>query len=600
MEGERRARIRDFFRIRNAHSLYFYAVLIGGLAGVFALLFSYCLGWAEHWVLGVGAGLKLSVPAGEHHFTGGPDRPFNPWILFILPAVGGLLTGLAGHFLKAQVRGAGTDDYIKAFHHHEGRIKGRMPFAKALASIFTLSTGGSGGKEGPTGLIGAGIGNWVAKALGAGARARRTLLLVGTAGGLGAIFRAPLGGAITAVEVVYKEDIESDSLIPCIISSVTGHLVYTSLAGSGSVFHVAEVRFENYRELVVYFFLALLCFSIGGFFATFFHKVRYFFDRLKIHPILKPALGGLGVGFIGLFFPEIIGTGFGLLQNILNGENPGGAFAQASPVHVAGIFLLIALLKILATSLTISSGGSGGVFGPSLFIGGMLGGFVGTLAQHFIPEANISVVSFVLVGMGSFFAGVAHAPIAGMIMVCDMIGSYKLLPPLMIVSILALMFSRHESIYRGQVKNRFQSPAHYWDMNLDVLDTMLVGRMFDEFRTKAIVAKNMLLSQLEELSLEIQATDFVIVNDDGSYHGILSLRRVRLTQQLEPIRGLVTLEDADITIPSVTPKSSLGDAFQIIMKHDVDKVAVENEGKVVGYLTHRDILKIYTEKVKRA
>ncbi len=599
MNSERLSRIVDLFRIRSATSLYIYAVLIGAFAGLFALLFSYCLGRAEHLILAETAGLALMVPAGEFHFPKEHANPGLPWLILILPAAGGLLCGLVTHYFGSDARGSGTDDLIKAFHRREGLLKKRLPIIKTIASILTLGTGGSGGKEGPTGMIGAGIGSWLAHALEAGARARRTLLLVGTAAGLGAIFRAPLGGAITAVEVLYREDIESDSLIPCIISSVTGHLVYTSIAGSGSVFHIKDVQFENYSELLIYFVLALFCFSIGGLFAFVFKQSTAFFERLKIHPVLKPALGGIGVGLIGFYVPEVIGTGDGFLQNTLLGHAPTGLFGNQDVAGIAGSFLAIGLLKIVTTTLTVSSGGSAGVFGPSLFIGGMLGGCVGTIAAALFPEWNISVVSFVLVGMGSFFSGIAHAPIAGMIMVCDLVGSYKLLPPLMIVSILAILFSRHGSIYASQVKNRFYSPAHYWDMNLDVLHTIIVRRVFDTYEHHAIVRKNMLLSELDEIGLARQLTDFVVVNADGSYHGIISLRKTRLTQQMNPIRSLITLEDADTALPTITPDSNLGQAFQILMQHDVDKVAIVDAERVIGYLTHRDILKIYSEKIKR-
>ena len=582
----------SFLRIRGRKSVYFFSMVIGAIAGLGAAAFAAALRYAEYITF------HVLLPMHERGPLGAQPVGWQMAGLFLLPVAGGLLVGLIIQYVSPESAGAGTDAMIQAYHEREGRIDAKTPLFKSLASIITLATGGSAGREGPTALIGAGFGSVLANFLQAGARARRTLMLAGTAGGLGAIFTAPFGGAITAVEVIYKEDVEGDSLIPCIISSVTAYLIYAALTGQHTIYETAGVRFADYRELIFYVALALLCFGFGFLFIRFYHAVGAAFERLPIPIFLKPALGGAAIGVFLLLLPQAAGQeGFGFLRRMLQS----GDAAARSPdaLRTAGFFLLVAVGKIAATSLTVRSGGSGGIFGPSLFIGAMLGGAVGTTAAFLFPSVPISVPSFMLVGMGAFFAGVARAPIAAMIMLTDMTGSYKLLPPLMVVTVLSVILSYKYSIYLGQVTNRFQSPAHYWDMNLNILDNLTIGRDFPEYGTAASVPKGMLLVELESKAMDIQASDFVVSTPEGGYHGIVSLRRVRLTADLDSVRNLVTLEDADMYLPPVSPASSLSDALQIILENEIDKVAIVEEGRLLGYIRYTDILNIYHSRVRR-
>ncbi len=441
----RMGKIKDFFLAINTRTIYFYSFVTGLLIGLLTILF-----------------YKVLIFLLQFNFQAVGQSPLGHLALLILPIVGGLLTGLITYYWAPEAAGTGTELFLDTFHNKEGVMRRRSPWAKALASLCTLSTGGSAGKEGPTAQIGAGIGSTIGRLLKMGARAQRTLLLAGAAGGLGAIFRAPLGGALTAIEVLYKEDFESDALVPCIISSVTAYTVFSSVVGFGHIFNLEIESFHSPVELLFYIVLGFLCSGVGWLFVKFFHGMHdYVFARLPLWKPLIPAFGGLLVGCVIFFFPEVIGDGFGILQDSIDGEF-GGNWVTATR-----LFAFFALLKIVTTTFTVQSGGSGGVFGPSLFIGGMLGGLVGTLSHHFFPEHVTSVAPFIVVGMASFFAGVANASIAALVMVSELTGGYELLPPLMVVSVIALIFSRKWSIYRNQVKNKFFSRAHLWDMNGD-------------------------------------------------------------------------------------------------------------------------------------
>lgn len=591
-------KIRNRIGIKGAKTLYLYSILIGILSGLGAYVFHYGLHHAEYLIQTIIMGWNKSHPAGEPPL-GITDSIFHREYLLIFPAIGGLLTGLITFLFCKDAKGTGTDAMVHAFHYNEGKISGKVPFFKSITTIITLASGGSAGKEGPTAQIGGGIGSAIGALLGVGARARRTLLLAGTAGGLGAIFRAPFGGALTAVEVIYKEDIESDSLVPCIISSVTAYLVFTGIVGSGSVFHVGKVGLDRYEDLIYYFGLGILCYVVGFLFVRFFNYIEEFFAKMVIHPILKPGLGGLIVGAFVYTIPELTGTGFGLLQDVIHGKP---LYGLQSNVSMAAMFLLIALLKIVTTAFTIGSGGSGGVFGPSLFIGGMLGGFVGCVARIISPESNFEIAPFLLVGMGAFFAGVAKAPIAGMVMVCDMIGSYALLPPLMIVSVITGVLSNRFSIYKNQVENRFHSPSHHWDMNQDIMERLKIGDYSEIFRTKAIVKQSLRLKDLDKLATKIQASDFIVLDENKKYAGTVSLRKVRLTEEEDEalLDNLLAIEDlADMT-PSVSPEDSMSQAMRVIVEYDLDKIAiVDKDDSVLGYMRYIDLINAYHEEIKQ-
>lgn len=592
--------MRQFFRITGQKSVYIASAFVGILSGLFASLFAFLLEWLTHFVY------TLNKSHTEKTFFFFPDYGFNldyslstAVLVLLLPVIGGLFSGVITTYFAPEALGMGTDSMIEAFHHKEGRMNPRVPLIKSIATIFTLSSGGSGGKEGPISQIGAGLGSLVADIVQAGARARRSLLLAGTAGGLGAIFHAPLGGALTAAEMVYKEDVEADALIPCILSSSTAYLVSQKISEKSTVFQLNNEISYDYHEFPFYFLLGFLCYYFGKWFILWFTKVQTTFQKWDFPNFLKPAIGGIFVGIVALFFPEVTGTGEQFLQRILNGEFKS---LYATPDYISIIlFLFLFVLKAFTTSLTIGSGGSAGVFGPSLFLGGMVGGACAILAKVFLG-IQVSEVSFMLVGMGAFYSGIASAPIAGMIMVCEMIGSYELLPPLMIVTIISFTLSGQISIYKNQLLNRFSSPAHFWDMNQDIMSKIRLHNISESFRRYAIVPYDTTLTKLEKLSEEIHASDFVVTDRENKYFGFLSLRKIKnYHESRDYIRDLVIVMDVtDTSVPAVPVTGTLKDAFDIILKEDIDKVPiVRTDGFVLGYLRISDLFNIYYKFIKK-
>jgi CIC family chloride channel protein len=586
--------LKGIFNIRHPNSIYLYSVVVGVICGIASMLFSFIINLLESFFLS----LHMQTPAKTENIVQkvqfATEHSSSSLIILLLPAIGGLIAGLIIHYLCKDAAGTGTDEMIYAFHFKEGKIDTKTPFYKGLATFFTVPTGGSGGKEGPISLIGAGIGVWFAGIIRGGARARRTLLLAGTAAGLGSVFRSPLGGALTAAEMVYKKDIESDALIPCFISSVTAYLVYISYAGAESPFHILESHAFNANEIPFYFLLGALCFMFGFLFIKGFNNTRTLFSKFNIPFWLKPGIGGLFTGCIGLLFFEVTGMGNDFLEFVIAGHYP-DYFINEGALSVAITCLAIAFLKIVSTTLTIGSGGSAGIFGPSLFIGAMLGAAVGIFTQIIFPHQNVSIASFMVIGMGAFYAGVAHAPVAGIVMIIEMSGNYTLLPAIIIVSIFTFLLSRRVSFYKNQVDNRFKSPAHSYNMRTDVLENSLLNEQFPDFRTIAMANKNWTLEQLALYGGEIHASDFAVVDDEWNYQGMISLRLIntRKDQRNIPISNYIQ------AIPAIDSNQNLSAALNVILEHDIDKVAVVENEKVLGYVRYRDIFEAYNQRMKQ-
>lgn len=590
-------RIREIFNIKNQHSIFIYAVFVGIVSGIVSMLFSWLLHILEYFYN------SFHQHRADEYFTFAQkisfliDHPGSSLMVLLLPAFGGLIAGLIVYLYSRESKGTGTDEMIYAFHNQEGRIDTKVPVFKSLATLFTLPTGGSGGKEGPISFIGAGVGVWIANLARAGARARRTLMLAGTAAGLGAVFKTPLGGALTAAEMVYKEDIESDALIPCFISSVTAYLVYTIYAGTDPFLNVSGITNFHFNEIGYYLALGVLCFSFGYLFIRGFNNAKAFIGRIKMPVYVKPAIGGLLTGAIALLLFEVSGTGSLFLEKTIQGHMP-DFFGGALWFELLLSLLIIAFVKIVATTLTIGSGGSAGIFGPSLFIGAMLGAAVGVAAQYFIGP-QVSIASFMVVGMGAFYSGVANAPIAGIVMIVEMTGSYILLPPLILVSIFTFILSKQISFYKNQVENRFKSPAHSWEMKSDIIDQILIKNHFPEYRLLAMIRRNATIVEALNLAADIHASDFVVVNDKLKYQGMLTLRSVdyEITKKIADSKVPVS-RFMDKSVPFVTPDDKLSKALDVIMRFDVDKVAVVEGEITVGYIRSKDIFDAYTKQLK--
>ena len=396
------------------------------------------------------------------------------------------------------------------------------------------------------------------------------------------------------MEVLYREDFESDALIPCVISSFVANAIYIAVFGFSHIFALPDLLFTDVRELIFYLVLGFLCALVGIFYVKALRLAHTLFDRLPLPRYWIVCCGGLLVGLVALIDPQVLGDGFDVIQQGLDGELGVRAF------------LALALLKILASSCTVSSGGSGGVFGPSLFIGGMLGGAVGLLGQQYFPDIVHQPAAYIVVGMASFFGAVANTPLAALILVTEMSGSYHLLPPLMVVSALALIFARNFSIYQNQVQNKFHSPAHIKDLTVDVLHNLQVREVFPRLKntSEAIVSNRLSYFSLSSLSKKLGHVHFVVTDDSGGLRGMISLEGLDLPED-EMLRNLVLIEDMVVVdVGAIDAEDNLHEALQKLLDSGYDKLPVmhtinEGEGEFWGYLMYSDLMRVYHEEVIR-
>lgn len=573
-----------------------YGIVTGAASGLVAVLFFLALEAASYLSFGLLAGMPQPAPPGDVVFTHSLETLPDPrrWLFFLLPAIGGLVSGLLVYRFAPEAEGHGTDEMIRAFHHGRGIIRPRVPLVKGLATVATLASGGSAGKEGPIAQIGAGIGSFLAERLGLSARDRRILLLAGAAGGLGAIFRAPLGSAITAIEVLYQEDFESDALIPCVISSVTAYTFFVVLIGGARIFAVPDFPLASPIEIPGYLLLALITVPVGMLYVRLFYGVRdRGFRRLPIPPGLRPAVGGLAVGIVGFWFPQAYGAGWGYIQQALDGE------------LLVRTMAWVLVAKIVATSLTIGSGGSGGVFGPTLFIGGMLGGVIGYGGGFFWPEGFPHPAAYVLVGMASFFAGVASAPIGAMLMVTEMTGGYTLLPPLMLVSVLSILLMRRTSIYENQVRDRFRSPAHIGDLTINVLEEMKVDDVFKPSTSIPMVRPDAGFQSVRSLLLAGQDATLPVVDTDGLLVGLLTAEQIRPVMDEQQLDRFVVARDICAPPVRLHTDDDLYRAHELFRASGCPQIPVvgpavgEGPPPIVGMIDYRDMMRAYGRELAR-
>ncbi|MCL6560841.1 MAG: chloride channel protein, partial [Firmicutes bacterium] len=440
------------------------ALIIGVVAGIGAIAFYEAIHWSTVILLGKGAGFNPPAPAGEGTTMTLPIA--RRWMIPVITTLGGLISGLIVVKFAPEAEGHGTDAAIDAFHHKEGLIRARVPLVKMLASAVTIGSGGSAGREGPTAQIAAGFGSLLGQILRLSPRDRRIAMATGIGAGIGAIFKAPLGGALLSTEILYLEGFEVEALIPSFIASVVGYTVFATWNGYDPVFGWNPVPINWSADpvtLIFYACMGLACGLIGIIYTKIFYGTRKLIRKLKIPKVAKPALGGLAVGLIGYFLPQVLGMGYGWLQLAMR--------HKAGPL---GILLLLVLGKILATSLSIGSGGSGGVFAPGLFIGGMFGASMWEVLHRLTAHVPASPEPFIVVGMMSLFGAVAHAPLAVMIMVGEMTGSYTLLIPAMIATGIAYVTVGKNTIYESQVATPIHSPAHRNDYHFPLLERFQV------------------------------------------------------------------------------------------------------------------------------
>jgi CIC family chloride channel protein len=581
--------------IAHAGKWAVYFIAIGIIAGLGSILFHYLCQLGIHYFMDLMAGYRPPAPAGEHHLLPQTTRPFNRWMLFFLPALGGLLSGWLVYTFAPEAEGHGTDAAINAYHNQGGFIRSRVPIIKTLASAITLTTGGSGGREGPIAQIGAGFGSFLATQFKLTDRDRRIMMAAGIGAGVGSIFRAPLAGALFAAEVLYRDpEFESEVIIPAGISSVVAYCLFCLVFGWGSLFDSPPFKFQNPLELGPYLVLALVLVGSGACYVKMFYGTIHFFEKLPHIPNhLKPAIGGLCTGLIGFFWPQCLAFGYGFAQKAIH--------MDAFPEITISFLLVLAFGKILTTSFSIGSGGSGGVFGPSIVIGGALGGAVGKFFHQILPSVVTEPGAFVIVGMAGFFTAVSNTPISTIIFVSEMTNSYHLLLPSLLVCSVAYLAAQRWTIFHRQVKNKVDSPAHAGDFFVDVLQAFTVNEILPLVQKVKQIPQDMPFLEFKNYFSNTTQHYFPVMDGNGRLVSIFSINDVRGVLFSREIEHLVVMKDigpSDIIV--VTPSEDLNSVLKKFTTKNLDSLPVVEEqdhGRLIGMVNRREVISFYNQKV---
>jgi chloride channel protein, CIC family len=579
------------FNLATATRWTFYFIAIGIIAGLGSIVFHYLCQLGVHFFLDMLAGYRPPAPAGEHALLPPTSAPFNRWVLLFLPAIGGILSGWIVYTFAPEAEGHGTDAAIHAYHNKGGFIRGRIPIIKMIASAITLSTGGSGGREGPIAQIGAGFGSFLATRLKLSDRERRIMLAAGIGAGVGSIFRAPLAGALFAAEVLYRDpDFESEVIIPAGITSVVAYCLFCLVFGWGSLFDSPPFKFQNPLELGPYLVLALILVAVGIFYIKAFYGTISFFHSLnKIPNHIKPAIGGLLTGIIGFFLPHTLAFGYGFIQQALNNE------------LTVPFLLSLAIGKVLTTSFSIGSGGSGGVFGPSVVIGGAVGGVVGKLFHTMMPGVVTQPGAFVVVGMAGFFTAVSNTPISTIIFVSEMTNSYHLLLPSLLVCSVSYLASRRWTIFSRQVQSKLDSPAHAGEFFVDILQSIRVRDLMPILHKVTLIPQEMPFVDFKRTFSETRQHYFPVVDGNNRLVGIFSINDIREVLFSPDIQYLVVMKDvATPDIISTTPEEDLNTVLKKFTIRNIDSLPVvraDDPGILLGMLNRREVISFYNQQV---
>ena len=549
------------------------SIVIGLLGGICAV------GFREFIHLG------QRIAWDSHAFTLDHVRSLPVWWKIGIPAAGGLVVGLIIHFFAREAKGHGVPEVMEAVALHGGRIRPRVVIAKMVASGICIASGGSVGREGPIVQIGSSLGSAVGQWLHVGERRLRTLVGCGAAAGIAATFNAPVAGALFAVEVILG-DFGVSQFSPIVISSVMATVVSRHFLGDFPAFQVPAYTLVHPAELLAYAVLGVLAGLVALAFVRIMYASEDLFDGIRLPGPVKAVVGGLLIGVIALRFPEIYGVGYEAIDAALSGG------------MVWHLLLVLVVIKILAVSITIGSGGSGGIFAPSLFIGAMVGGAVGTVVDMIWPGSTGGPGAYALVGMGAVVAAGTHAPITAILIIFELTNDYKIILPLMITCIIATLLAtqlQKSSIYTMKLIRRGVDIRAGQTVN--VLCRVKASEvMRDEY---VRVPHGEQLMSVVSRFIENPGGSVFVTDDDEHLLGVITINEIRpILIDIDSVRSLLIAGDmmSDADLPVFKPDDSL-DEVMTRFGHYRFEAPIVRDGRVVGSIWPEDVIRRYNAEV---
>ncbi len=511
------------------------------------------------------------------------------WRLAI-PATGGLIVGPLIYFFAREARGHGVPEVMKAVALRGGIIRARIVAIKALASALSIGTGGSVGREGPIVQIGSAFGSTLGQILRLPTLQIRTLVACGAAAGISATFNAPIAGALFASEVIVG-DFAVTQFTPIVISSVVATVVSRFFLGNHPAFEVPVYDIVSPLELAPYMLAGIVAGLVAVAFIRSLNAAEVFFERLAVPPYLQAALGGLIVGLIAIELPQVFGVGYTTISASLAGTLPA--------LTMAGLVFA----KIAATSVTIGSGGSGGIFAPSLFLGAMTGGFLGTHIHALFPDATAASGAYALVTMGALVAATTHAPISAIIIIFELTQTIDIIPALMVacvVSTLVCQLLSKDSIYTSKLRR--QGIDLFAEEDPNVLKGLYVRDVIDPH--PEVIPASATFQTILDLVVQSDHSQFFVVDRNNRLLGAISLTEVRrLIYERETLQHLIVAGDlVDRSKPTVNEEDDLSVVMQLFSGTEVDEFAVvrsDDSSSLVGTVRAKEVMEAHNRESMR-
>jgi CIC family chloride channel protein len=566
--------------IRREH---LFMILMGGIVGT-AVGFG-AIGFRDliKGVTWLSWGMLTGLRNQEEVLEMAQAAPF--WGNILIPAAGGAIVGLIIWYATRDSKGHGVSEVIEAVTLRGGRMSARMVLANAFASATCIGSGGSVGVHGPIVLIGSGMGSGIGRLASLTGDRLRTLVACGAAGGIAATFNAPMAGALFSLEIILSE-FAVIQFIPIIVSSVIATAISRHYLGNFPAFKVPPYDLLHYSELFLYLILGVLAGLAAYAFIRLLYDTGDFFERWKLPNYLKPAIGGAVIGCVGVFLPQIFSVGYETVTQVLSGE------------VVWSVLLWLLAAKIFATSITLGSGGSGGIFAPALFMGAVLGGAFGQFAYTLLPSTTASPGAYALVGMGAVFAATARAPITAMLIIFEMTANYRIILPLMFACTISLVISSFlsgESIYTLKLARK--GVNIYGGRELNILRRLKVSQvMSPEIESLSLSTP---FSELVTRMMSSSRSYFFVLGEDSGICGHISLETLRpILQDYETMRDVVIasdlMEQGDVAVSS-------GDSLDVVMQlfgtYNLDEIPVVDNGQLVGAVRRNDVIEAYNREI---
>ncbi|WP_306191530.1 chloride channel protein [Streptomyces sp. MK5] len=550
------------------------AVVVGAGAGAGSVVFRWCIKTFT----------RLLSGHADYSASPGVGNPHVPWLgpyfVLLTPVIGGLLYGPLVHRFAREARGHGVPEVMVAVAQRGGRISPKVAVVKTLASALTIGSGGSVGREGPIVQIGSALGSTLGRVTKATEGRTKLLVACGAAGGIAATFNAPLAGVFFAMELILGT-FSAEAFGATVLASVTASIIGRAAFGDAAFLSLPDFHVDNPAQYGLFALLGLAATAVGVGFTRFLYLIEDACDWLWRGPEwLRPAVGGLALGLVLLALPQMYGVGYPVLEKATQGG------------YAVGFLLVLLVGKMVATSLTIGIGGSGGVFAPSLFIGAMLGSAYGIGVHHLLPGTAGAVGAYALVGMGAVFAGAARAPITAVVILFELTGEYSIILPLMLAIVLATATSRllsRDTIYTLKLRRRgidLEGAAPGARIGRQHVGTVM------EPLPSPLAAITPLADAADLLSLSGHGA-LPVVDETGRYVGVVTAQSVAEALAEQPDAAPATVGQLAEPPAPVTPDQPIGQALHTLLSAAGSGVPVldSERGKPVGWLSHQSALR---------